>query len=50
MNKHLAFFLAAASLVVPAGMQAKTPKTVSLPEAVRHSLATMPRFNVFDDI
>jgi hyperosmotically inducible protein len=50
MNRHLAFFLAAASLVIPAGMQAKTQKPVSLPEAVRHQLAMMPRFNVFDDI
>src|SRR5579872_6241265 len=48
MNKHLAFFLAVASLAVPAGMQAKTQRT--LPDAVRHELSMMPRFNVFDNI
>jgi len=48
MNKHLAFFLAAASLVVPAGMQAKTQRT--LPDAVHHELAMLPWLNVFDDI
>jgi len=50
MKNHLAFLLVTASLVVPAGMQAKTAKPVDLPQAVRHSLAMMARFNVFDEI
>ena len=50
MKKQLAFLFATASLIVHAVMQAKTAKQVDLPEAVRHSLAMMPRLNVFDDI
>jgi hyperosmotically inducible periplasmic protein len=38
------------SAIVPAAMYAKDAKPVTLPEAVRHSLAMMPRFSVFDEL
>lgn len=42
----------AASMMVPVGMQAetKTHKPVPLAEAVRHKLATLSRYNVFDEL
>jgi hyperosmotically inducible protein len=48
--KRLAYFLMAASLIVSAGLQAKTEKPVNLTDAVRHKLATLPRYNVFDEL
>jgi hyperosmotically inducible protein len=50
MMKRLALFLMAASLAVPAGLLAKESKPVSLPEAIRHQLAMLPRYNVFDEL
>jgi hyperosmotically inducible protein len=44
------FFLMAASLVVPAGVEARTAKPVDMPEAIRHQLAMLPRYNVFDNL
>jgi hyperosmotically inducible protein len=49
MMKRLAAFLASAVLMVPAVMQAKS-RPVSRQEAVRHELAMMSRYTVFDDI
>jgi len=48
--KRLATFLASAVLMIPAVMQAKPARPVSLQEAVRHQLATMSRYTAFDDI
>ncbi|HVY94587.1 MAG TPA: BON domain-containing protein [Bryobacteraceae bacterium] len=36
--------------MIPAVVQAKPGKPVSLQESVRHSLAMMPRYTIFDDI
>lgn len=47
--KRLTLVLAAASLIIPA-MEAKSTKPVSLPEAVRHQLAMLPRYGVFDEL
>jgi hyperosmotically inducible protein len=49
MNR-LALFLLSVSLLVPAADQAKTTKPVSLSEAVRHQLVTLPRYGVFDSL
>ena len=43
-------FLLTASLLIPVAMQAKASKPRTLPEAVRHELATMPRYGVFDNL
>jgi hyperosmotically inducible periplasmic protein len=48
--KRLTLVLLTLSAVVPAATYAKDAKRVTLPEAVRHSLAMMPRFSVFDDL
>ncbi len=48
--KRLATFLASAVLMIPAVMQAKPARPVSTQEAVRHQLAMMSRYTVFDDI
>lgn len=48
--KRLATLLASAVLMIPAVMQAKPARPVSLQEAVRHELAMMSRYTVFDDI
>ena len=48
--KRFALFLLAASLTVPAAMEAKTTKPVTLQEAVRHHLAMMPRYSIFDNL
>ena len=45
-----ALFTLTAFLLIPAGMEAKNTKVVTLPEAVRHQLATLPRYGVFDDL
>lgn len=36
--------------MVPGAIYARTAKPVTLQEAVRHSLAMMPRFSVFDEL
>jgi hyperosmotically inducible protein len=48
--KRLIPLLLIFSAVVPAAMYAKDAKPVTLSEAVRHSLAMMPRFSVFDEL
>jgi hyperosmotically inducible protein len=50
MKKHLTSLLLTASLWIPAGLNAKTAKLRTLPEAIEHQLLMMPRYNVFDDI
>lgn len=46
--KRLPVFLMTAALMAPIGMFAKTTKT--LPEEVQHKLATLPYYNLFDDL
>ena len=46
--KRLPLFLMTAALMVPIGLLAKPTK--SLPEEVQHKLATLPRYNVFDEL
>ena len=48
--KRLVLALFTISLIVPAAMEAKTEKPVTLPEAIRHQLAMLPRYNVFDNL
>src|SRR5580704_1006475 len=48
--KRLIPILLTLSAVVPASMYGKTSKPVTLSESVRHSLAMMPRFSVFDEL
>ena len=48
--KRLAVALLTASLLIPAAVEAKTAKVVTLPEAVRHQLVMLPRFTVFDNL
>jgi hyperosmotically inducible protein len=48
--KRLATFLASAVLMIPAAMYAKPSHPVTLQEAVRHQLATMSRYSVFDNV
>ena len=50
MMRRLAFFLMTASLTIPAGLLARESKPVTLPEAIRHQLAMLPRYNVFDEL
>lgn len=37
-------------MTVPAAMEAKNTKPVTLEEAVRHHLAMMPRYSIFDNL
>jgi hyperosmotically inducible protein len=48
--KRLIPILLTLSAVVPSAIYAKNVKPITLPEAVRHSLAMMPRFSVFDEL
>src|SRR5271168_3845487 len=48
--KPLAMFLMTALLTIPAGLEAKTSKPVTMPEAIRHQLAMLPRYSVFDSL
>lgn len=48
--KKLATLLLSATLMIPVVMQAKTRRPVTLQEAVRHELAMVPRYGVFDNI
>jgi hyperosmotically inducible protein len=48
--KRLALALLSFSLTVPLAMEAKTEKPVTLPEAIRHALVMLPRYNVFDSL
>ena len=48
--KRLALALLSVSLMIPVAMEAKIAKPVSLPEAIRHQLAMLPRYNVFDSL
>lgn len=50
MKRHLATLLVTASLMIPAGLSAKAKQPMTLQESVRHHLAMMPRYGVFDDI
>lgn len=45
---RLTSVLITAALMIPAGLVAKPARTLS--EAVRHSLATLPHYNLFDNI
>jgi hyperosmotically inducible protein len=46
--KRLPLFLMTAALMVPLGLVAKPTKT--LPEEVQHKLATLPYYNLFDEL
>jgi hyperosmotically inducible protein len=46
--KRLPLVLMTAALTIPIGLVAKPTKT--LPEEVQHKLATLPRFNLFDEL
>jgi hyperosmotically inducible protein len=48
--KRLALVLLTASMMIPAAVEAKTTKPVTLPEAIRHQLAMIPRYGVFDNL
>jgi hyperosmotically inducible protein len=48
--KHLALALLTAGLFVPAGVFAKSTAPVPMTEAVRHQLAMLPRYGVFDNL
>jgi hyperosmotically inducible periplasmic protein len=48
--KRLAVILTIASTMIPAAMMAKTTAPVPMTEAVRHKLAMLPRFGVFDNL
>ena len=48
--KRLATLILSAALMIPAAIQAKETKPVSLQENVRHHLAMMPRYGVFDNV
>jgi hyperosmotically inducible periplasmic protein len=50
MKKSLIYVLMSAALTIPAGLEAKTAKPVTMPEAVRHQLAMLPHYNVFDEL
>ena len=45
-----AMLLLTTSLMIPAAMEAKTAKPVTLEESVRHHLAMMPRYGIFDNL
>jgi len=49
--KRLALALVATlSVMVPAAVASKTTKPVSMTEAIRHQLAMLPRYGVFDNL
>jgi hyperosmotically inducible protein len=48
--KRFALIAMTLSLAVPALVSAKTTKTVTMPEAVQHQLAMLPRYGVFDEL
>jgi hyperosmotically inducible periplasmic protein len=48
--KRLIPILMTLSAVIPTAMYAKSAKSVTLSEAVRHSLAMTPRYSVFDEL
>ena len=48
--KRLAVILTIASTMIPAAMVAKTTAPVPITEAVRHKLAMLPRYGVFDNL
>jgi hyperosmotically inducible protein len=48
--KRFALILTLASTMIPAAMIAKTTGPVPITEAVRHKLAMLPRYGVFDNL
>lgn len=48
--KRLHLILFAIALTLPFAVEAKTTRPVPLPEAVRHQLAMLPRYGVFDNL
>ena len=48
--KRFALALLTVSLTIPAAMEAKPTKPVTLPEAIRHQLVMLPRYSVFDNL
>lgn len=50
MKRFALFVLMTVSLTIPGGLAAKSTKPVTLSEAVRHQLAMLPRYSVFDNL
>jgi hyperosmotically inducible protein len=50
MKQFGALLLMTASLTIPSGLWAKTAKPVAMPEAIRHELAMLPNYTVFDEL
>lgn len=48
--KRFALVMLSAALMIPAGLEAKSAVPVTMTESIRHQLAMLPRYGVFDNL